>query len=202
MQIPPLQSLLHHRCLQVAERPRRNLPDGGLTASEPSGIVLGRKISDQRCNSMLRLQLSQRLLQESSLARSRARDEAHNEHSSCAELLTESARDHVVLLQNVAAHLNQPRLAHCCTSSAKTSSSFPCSTSPAGDPQTGQVNNCTLPSTRFSLHCGQNTATGTSSISSRDPSSGVSWHAISYEKSNASFTTPDSAPSRRWTALT
>ncbi len=43
---------------------------------------------------------------------------------------------------------------------------------------------------------------GISSMSSRDPASGVSWQATSYENSNASFTTPASAPSFKCTALT
>src|SRR5678810_80751 len=71
-----------------------------------------------------------------------------------------------------------------------------------GTPHSGHVNDCTELSTRFSLHCAQKIVTGTSSTIRREPCNGVSWHATSYENSSASLTTPDSAPSRRCTALT
>jgi copper transport protein len=54
-----------------------------------------------------------------------------------------------------------------------------CSTRGAGAPHSGQLNDCRLARGRFASHRSQNTTTGTSSISRRDPSSGVRAAAIS-----------------------
>src|SRR5579864_1064030 len=71
-----------------------------------------------------------------------------------------------------------------------------------GAPHSGQANSCTDGNSRSAWQCAQNTITGTSSTISCDPCRGVSWHATSYENIRASLTTPESAPSRRCTALT
>src|SRR5262249_51646468 len=110
---------------EVTKSSCRDLFDRSLTASQACRVVISRQITDKSCDSESWLQLSHDFLQKRRLPRSRAGNQAHDEHTGSSKLLPQSPRDHIILLQDIPAHFDQPRPAHSSTSNANTSSSFP-----------------------------------------------------------------------------
>src|SRR5215467_3073173 len=106
----------------MAKRAGRNLLYRSFAARQAHGIVLSREISHQCRDPILRLELCQSLLQKCRLTRSRTGYEADDKHSRGAELLSQSTRNHVILLQHIAANFDQSRLAHFGTSSSSSTS--------------------------------------------------------------------------------
>src|SRR4051794_28021985 len=172
--IPSLQGILHHGCFEMAQGAGGDLLDRGLAAGETHCVIFGGEITHQRRYAVFWLQQGQSFLQEGGFAGAGTRHQADYEDSGASKLLTQSARDDVILLQDIAPDFDETRLAHSCTSRAKTSSSLPCRMSMVGVPHSGHKKDCTDCSTRVSWHRGQNTVTGTSSTIRRDPASGVS----------------------------
>ena len=102
------------------------------------------------------MQGGQRFLQQSRLAGTGARDQAHDEDARLVEPPAQLARVQIVLLEDVLPDLDEAWLGiHCSISRANSSSSLPRSTWDVGVPHTAQQNNCTLLSSRSASHCGQ-----------------------------------------------
>src|ERR1700683_3213105 len=142
---------------------------------------------------MLRAKFRQRLFQQLCLACSGARNHADYIHACIVKSRAKVARKQIILLENILANFNNSRAAtHSSTSSETTSSSLPCTISVTDAPHSGQLNHSDASTGWRASHDGQYITTGTSSTTSCDPSSGVSAHAISYEETSASFTTPAS----------
>jgi len=167
----------------MAERGNRDLLHRSLTPRQSHRIIFGSEVPDPSGHPLARLQLRERFLQKRSLSRARARDQADDKHSRRAELFAQRASDHVVLLQNISAYSHQAQNISCLRAGLRTRK---------------QLNGVQRPP-RLALRTKHKDVFETIK---RDPCGGLSWHATSYENSTASLTTPESAPSRRCTALT
>ena len=172
----PSSARLHHRGFEMADRAGRDLPHRRAAPRQPGGVVLGGQIADQRGDAVPRVQQGQRPLEQRRLAGARARHQADHEDAGVAEPLPQRAGHEVVLLEDVLPDFDESWLvAHGSISRATSSSSRPSIHLRRG--------RAALRRSRTTARCssrtlglaavGQKTTTGTSSITSRDPASGV-----------------------------
>src|SRR5271165_2657645 len=112
----------------MANCPGSDLPDGRSAARQTRGVVVRGKIADQSGGTMGALEQRKRFLEKGRLAGAGARYQANHKDPGLLKAHAQSARDFIVVLENVAPDLDNSRArngAHAANSSADTSNSRP-----------------------------------------------------------------------------
>src|SRR5580704_15986661 len=165
---------MHYGSFEVTESTGSDFLERGLAARQSKCIILGSKVTHQRCHSIVWTKERESPFEECGFAGAGTGDKAHDEHSGGPKTVAKNPSDDVILLEHILSDFDQTGFgAHSCISKATTSISLPCTISEHGVPHSGQQNNCTERRACCARQLGRTLTTGTSSITRREPCSRV-----------------------------